>query len=76
MMGTPIQAGAGATFAAGNPRVVFDGQYVEQGYDVSPNGQRFLMIKDARPTAEGPPPSQLIVVQHWTEELKRLVPTK
>jgi serine/threonine-protein kinase len=76
MMGTPIQAGAGATFAAGNPRVVFDGEYVEQGYDVSPDGQRFLMIKDARPTGEGPPPSQLIVVQHWLEELKRLVPTR
>jgi serine/threonine-protein kinase len=76
MMATPIQAGAGATFAAGNPRVVVDGQYVAQGYDVSPDGQRFLMIKDARPTAEGPPPSQLIVVQNWSEELKRLVPTR
>jgi serine/threonine-protein kinase len=76
VMATPIQPGTGATFAAGNPRVVFDGRYVEQGYDVSPDGQRFLMIKDARPTGEGPPPSQFIVVQNWLEELKRLVPTK
>jgi eukaryotic-like serine/threonine-protein kinase len=76
LMATPIQPGAGATFAAGNPRVVFDGQYVSEGYDVSPNGQRFLMIKDVRRTAEGPPPSQLFVVQNWLEELKRLVPTR
>jgi serine/threonine-protein kinase len=76
MMSTPIQPGAGATFAPGNARVVFEGQYVEQGYDVSPDGQRFLMIKDARPTGEGSAPSQLIVVQHWHEELKRLVPIR
>jgi len=39
------------------------------------DGQRFLMIKNGGtdPTAASP---QLIVVQHWTEELKRLVPTK
>ena len=76
MMGAPIGAGVGATFTAGTPRVVFDGQYVEQGYDVSPDGRRFLMIKDARPTGEGPPLSQIVVVQHWFEELKRLVPTR
>ena len=79
MMAVPVQPGP--TFAAGNPQVVFDGRYVvtallSRTYDVSPDGQRFLMIKDARPTGEGPPPSQLIVVLHWIEELKRLVPTK
>jgi hypothetical protein len=39
-------------------------------YDISPDGQRFLLIK-VEPAA---PPS-IIVVQNWTEELKRLVPT-
>ena len=34
------------------------------------------MIKDATPVGEMPLPPQLIFVQHWTEELKRLVPTK
>ena len=43
-------------------------------YDVSPDGKRFLMIKDARPPGEASPPSQLVVVQNWQEELKRLVP--
>ena len=44
-------------------------------YDVSPDGQRFLMIK-APGTDAGAAPPALIVVQHWDEELKRLVPTK
>ena len=39
-------------------------------YDISPDGQRFLMIKDRSFTAA---PAGLIVVQHWVEELKRLV---
>ncbi len=42
-------------------------------YDVSPDGRRFLMIKQA--TDEGTAaPVQLVVVQNWIEELKRLVP--
>jgi hypothetical protein len=55
-------------------------------YDVSPDGKQFLMIKeggvaDARPGAtarpgESPSPARLVLVQHWFEELKRLVPTK
>lgn len=42
-------------------------------YDVGPDG-RFLMIKGGGtdPTAA---PAGLVVVQHWGEELKRLVPT-
>jgi hypothetical protein len=43
-------------------------------YDVSPDGQRFLMITAPGTDANAPP--ALIVVQHWDEELKRLVPTK
>jgi hypothetical protein len=43
-------------------------------YDISPDGQRFLMVKPVN--ASNAPPPQLIVVQHFDEELKRLVPTK
>ncbi len=48
-------------------------------YDISLDGQRFLVIKEdggADQTAQTAAPPQLIVVQHWTEELKRLVPIK
>ena len=38
-------------------------------YDVSPDGRRFLMIKDS-PSAT---PASLVVVQHWFEELKARV---
>ena len=44
-------------------------------YDVSLDGKRFLMIKNAEAEAEATPP-QIIVVQNWREELKRLVPSK
>jgi hypothetical protein len=42
--------------------------------DVSFDGQRFFLLQER----ERPPEviTQMIVVQHWFEELKRLVPTK
>jgi hypothetical protein len=39
---------------------------------VSPDGQRFLMIKVGGASAE---PRSVNVVLNWHEELKRLVPT-
>ena len=46
-------------------------------YDVSADGQRFLLLKDA-PTPDGQKPAapEIHLVLNWTEELKRLVPTK
>jgi hypothetical protein len=44
-------------------------------FDISPDGQRLLMIKEGGADATAAPAS-LIVVQHWVEELKRLAPTK
>jgi hypothetical protein len=42
-------------------------------YDVSPDGQRFLMIKfSAADQARGV--NNLVVVQNWFEELKARVP--
>jgi hypothetical protein len=52
-----------------------DGGSGARAYDVSPDGQRFLMIKAPGTDASAGPPA-LIVVQHWDEELKRLVPTR
>jgi hypothetical protein len=48
-MAVPIQPGP--TFTYGNPQMVFDGPYlapnVGRAYDVSADGQRFLMIKES-----------------------------
>jgi hypothetical protein len=57
---------------------VLEGSYADfsvrgfpRNYDVSPDGQRFLVLKDD--TADESP--NVIVVENWVEELKRLVPT-
>jgi len=64
------------TFRAGRAAVLFEGSYRStpvpaglQYYDISPDGQRFLMIR--RDEA----PAHINVVLNWFEELKRLVPT-
>jgi len=44
-----------------------------RSYDVSLDGQRFLALKEAAETDASPP--QILIVQNWFEELKRLVPT-
>ena len=67
------------SFTAGKPRMLFEGRY-EPGpvqlnnYDVSPDGQRFLMLKPSE-SAEAAP-TQINVVLNWFEELKRRVPAK
>ena len=41
------------------------------GYDVLPDG-RFVMVRGADPTAA----REIVIVQNWFEELKRLAPAK
>ncbi len=65
-------------FTAGKPRMLFRGQYVPTvttlpNYDVSPDGQRFLMLKSTESSEAAP--TQINVVQNWFEELKQKVPT-
>jgi hypothetical protein len=73
MMAVPINSGS--TFSAGTPRPLFEGPYLpplaSRTFDISRDGQRFLMIKENVAVT----PRELVVVQNWTEELKRLVPT-
>jgi hypothetical protein len=66
------------SFVAGTPRMLFAGQYqptpaTTPNYDVSPDGQRFLMLKPSEST--GVAPTQINVVLNWFEELKQKVPT-
>ena len=60
----------------GTPKVLFEdrfdrGNVAVRDYDVTPDGQRFLMIE----AGEQHVASEIIVVTNWFEELKRLVPT-
>ena len=65
----------------GNAEVVLEESYLSAApgatgrtYDVSPNGERFLRIKEGG-AGEQTSPAELILVQNWLEELKRLVPS-
>jgi hypothetical protein len=67
------------SFSAGKPRMLFEGPYFTtafpQGtvsYDVSADGQRFLMVKETEAASRSA--AQINVVLNWTEELKRRVP--
>ena len=42
-------------------------------YDVSPDGRRFLMIKNANTPGQTSAP-RIVVVRNWFEELERRVP--
>jgi eukaryotic-like serine/threonine-protein kinase len=66
------------SFSAGKSRVLFGGPYQPTpatltNYDVSPDGQRFLMLKPSEQAQAAP--TQINVVLNWSEELKRRVPT-
>jgi hypothetical protein len=68
------------SFSAGKPRVLFEGPYFTTvfpsttvSYDVSADGQRFLVVKATEAASRSA--SQINVVLNWIEELKRLVPT-
>ncbi len=62
-------------FRAGTSHILFEGQYAhifwgESDYDVSPDGQRFLMVKGETP----PQTTGLEVVFNWLDEFNRRVP--
>jgi len=67
------------SFNAGRPQMLFEGSYVSttntigfQYYDISPDGKRFLMMKQ---NVQEQPRNQLEIVLNWFSELERLVPT-
>ena len=61
-------------FTPGNPLELFEGTYHgdtnSQGYDVHPDGDRFLMVKPVMTGRTDP----IFVVLNWFEELKERVP--
>jgi serine/threonine-protein kinase len=67
------------SLSAGTPKMLFEGAYQSlpgisnPNYDVSPDGQRFLMLKPVEQSQAAP--TQINVVLNWFEELKQKVPT-
>ena len=74
-----VSVQSGTTLVAGRPHMLFDFAMLPlagsaRPYDVAPDGH-FLIIRSAEQETGGSPPSNLILVLNWFEELKRLVPT-
>ena len=81
LFGVEVTVGRRGTFQAGTTtRLVAPGYHtsdisnVGRSYDVSPDGRRFLMIKELVEPKQQMPATDIVVVQHWSEELKQLLP--
>ncbi len=78
MMAVDIETEPG--FMAGTPRLLFEEGFVSRAagpftvYDVSADGQRFLMVGDATSTDGEAGSPKIIIVQNWFEELTERVP--
>ena len=73
-----VDVQTGPVFSAGKPRLLFEQAGLQstrpiRSWDLSLDGQRFLMVNfgETKPT----PVTEMILVQNWFEELKRLAPT-
>jgi hypothetical protein len=76
LMAVPVQT-SGPQFSSGRPTKVLDTKYSGDfySYDVTPDGLRFLIMKESSVGNPRHPPN-MVVVLNWHEELKRRVPTQ
>jgi hypothetical protein len=70
-----VEIDAGEEFEFGEEKVLFSTypyrtDFFHQSYDVTPDGQRFVMI---RIDEAGRASNELIVVENWFEELREKV---
>ena len=79
-----VQQTTQGSFSAGVPVKILNTKYFLgstvlgldlRAYDVSPDGQRFLMIKDDAERSAAPPLATMVVVLDWLQELKARLPT-
>lgn len=68
LMATPVETDPTFTFGEAQPLFEMDSKVA---YDVASDGERFVIIKEGESSAWA---SELIVVENWFEELKRLAP--
>ncbi len=65
-----VPVSEGAAFQAGSAARLFDAsRYIGRpgpGYDVTPDGQRFLLIRSAEESPASRP--QLLLIQNWRNE--------
>jgi serine/threonine-protein kinase len=78
-----VEVAPGTTWKAGSPAQVIEARSYVLGsgplgrtYDISADGRRFVMMKNAESPAQTSAVRRIVVVQNWTEELKARVPAK
>jgi hypothetical protein len=79
LMAAPVSMTKSFTF--GDPVKVLNTRYYSsqqfRTYDVTPDGRRFLMVKELpRDPSDGASSPNIVVVLNWSEELKQRVPTR
>jgi roadblock/LC7 domain-containing protein len=78
MMAVPVKTQP--SFEVGKPQLLFEAPYLQNHtgggalYDVSRDGQRFLMLKPVE--SQATTSTQINMVLNWFEELKKKVPVK
>jgi len=66
------------SFQLGRPRELFQGRFrsgLLQFYDVSPDGERFVMVQSVEEESTAAA-SNPVVVLNWFDEVERLAPTE
>ncbi len=73
-------------FRLETPKLLFQGSYSSARFafmdvelnpwDISPDGRRFLMMKEVSPISAAEFPRKINLVINWFEELKQRVPVK
>jgi Tol biopolymer transport system component len=85
VMAVPVETGP--LFKAGKVKELFRGNYVSTNvgsiilpmWDISPDGKRFLMMKQPGSTGAAPTTAvlrKINIILNWSEELKQRVPSK
>ena len=74
-----VDVDTSSTFTRGRPRMLFEGDYrmtvPRRNYDVSPDGQQFVM-SGAPFWGDPQPATKIEIVLDWFEELQALVPVR
>jgi hypothetical protein len=64
-------------FRLGKSQLLFRGAYASaEGWDVHPDGKRFLMVKTGEKTPSAEAPRRINIVLNWIDELKQRVTAK
>jgi serine/threonine-protein kinase len=75
---TSVPVQTNGTFSTGTAKLLLETRYFSavqfRSYDVSPDGRRFLMLKDVSSDASVGPRLEILVTLNWFEELKTKVP--